>query len=120
MTGFNPDAFSAAWNNHDLDMIMAMSSDDCVFLASAGSSPSGGVYRGQNAVRAAYQTIFDTFKDAQWSNSRSTWITKYRILTEWCFRATKPDGLSLVVDGLDLLEISGDKVRVKNSYRKSV
>ena len=120
MTGFNPDAFSAAWNAHDLDAIMAMSSDDCVFLASAGSPPSGAVHKGQAAVRAAYQNIFNTFKDAQWSNSRSTWIAKDRVLTEWCFRATKADGTSLVVDGLDLLEISGDKVRVKNSYRKSV
>jgi hypothetical protein len=120
MTGFNPDAFSAAWNAHDLDTIMAMSTDDCVFLASAGSAPSGAVHTGQGAVRAAYQAIFDMFKDAQWSNSRSTWIAKDRVLTEWCFRATKSDGSSLVVDGLDLLEISGDKVRVKNSYRKSV
>jgi ketosteroid isomerase-like protein len=120
MTGFNPDAFSAAWNGHDLDAIMAMSSDDCVFLASAGSSPSGAVHKGQAAVRAAYQNIFNTFIDAHWSNSRSTWIAKDRVLTEWCFRATKADGTSLVVDGLDLLEISGDKVRVKNSYRKSV
>ena len=120
MTGFNPDVFSAAWNAHDLDAIMAMSSDDCVFLASAGSSPSGAVHKGQAAVRTAYQNIFNTFKDAQWSNSRSTWIAKDRVLTEWCFQATKADGTSLVVDGLDLLEISDDKVRVKNSYRKSV
>ena len=120
MTGFNPDAFSTAWNAHDLDAIMAMSTDDCVFLASAGAQPSGTVYKGQIAVRAAYQTIFNTFKDAQWSSSRSTWIAKDRVLTEWCFRATKPDGTSLVVDGLDLLEISDGKVRVKNSYRKSV
>lgn len=120
MTGFNPDAFSTAWNAHDLDAIMAMSSDDCIFLGSAGASPSGAVHKGQDAVRAAYQTIFDTFKDAQWSESRSTWIAKDRVLTEWRFRATKSDGTSLVVDGLDLLEISGDKVRVKNSYRKSV
>lgn len=120
MTGFNPDAFSAAWNAHDLDTIMAMSSDDCIFLASTGSSPSGAVHQGQAAVREAYQSIFQTFKDAQWSESRSTWIAKDRVLTEWRFRATKPDATSLVIDGLDLLEISGDKVRIKNSYRKSV
>ena len=117
---FDPDIFSAAWNAHDLDMIMAMSSDQCEFHASAGVEPCGTVYRGQEAVRAAYASIFKTFPDAQWSSSRSTNVAENRILTEWCFIATKADGSQLKVDGLDFLEIYNGKVKVKNSYRKSI
>jgi hypothetical protein len=117
---FDPDAFSAAWNAHDLDMIMAMSSDQCEYHASAGADPRGKVYIGQEAVRAAYASIFKTFPDAQWSSSRSTHIAKNRILTEWRFIATKADGNELKVDGLDFLEIDNGKVKVKNSYRKSI
>jgi ketosteroid isomerase-like protein len=120
MAKFDPEAFSAAWNRHDLDAIMAMSSEDCDFFASAGAAPSGAAFHGQEAVRAAYQGIFDMFHDAQWSNSRSTWLGPDRVLTEWQFHATKPDGITLRVNGLDILELAGDKVRVKNSFRKSI
>ena len=117
---FDPARFSAAWNAHDLDTIMAMSSDQCEFHASAGADPRGTVYIGQEAVRTAYASIFQTFPDAQWSSSRSTYIAENRILAEWRFIATKADGSELKVDGLDLLEIDNGKVKIKNSYRKSI
>jgi hypothetical protein len=120
MFPFDSTAFSAAWNAHELDTIMAMSSDDCEFHSSAGSDPRGTVYVGPDAVRAAYANLFAAFPDAQWSDSRSTLIGESRVLTEWRFIATKPDGTKLKVDGLDVLELSNGKVKIKNSYRKSI
>ena len=120
MSEFDPDAFSRAWNAHNIDLIMAMSTEDCEFHASSGADPRGAISTGQDAVRAAYLAIFKTFPDAQWSNSRSTQIGENRFLTEWRFIATKADGTRLIVDGLDLLNISDGKVRVKNSYRKAI
>jgi len=120
MSTFDPDAFAAAWNSHDIDQLMAMSSEDCIFLASAGPAPGGTMYSGQMAVRAAYLALFKAFPDGQWTNSRATAIGENRVLVEWQFSATKSDGQPMLVDGLDILDITAGKVRVKNSYRKSI
>ena len=120
MSTFDPDAFAAAWNSHDIDQLMAMSSEDCIFFASAGPAPGGTMYSGEMAVRAAYQALFKAFPDGQWTNSRATAIGGNRVLVEWQFSATKSDGQPMLVDGLDILDITAGKVRVKNSYRNSI
>ena len=120
MSTFDPDAFAAAWNSHDLDQLMKMSSEDCIFLASTGSAPGGTIYSGQIEVREAYAAIFKAFPDGQWTNSRATSLGGGRYLTEWRFAATKPDGEPISVDGLDILEITEGKVSLKNSFRKSI
>ena len=48
------DRFADAWNRHDLDALMSMMTDDCVFEASAGADVNGQRSEGQAAVRAAY------------------------------------------------------------------
>ena len=35
------DGFADAWNRHDLDALMSMMTDDCVFQASAGPQADG-------------------------------------------------------------------------------
>ncbi|MFV1962964.1 MAG: nuclear transport factor 2 family protein [Acidimicrobiia bacterium] len=42
-----------AWNAHDLDRLMALFADDCVFDASGGSSVHGQRFEGRGAVRDA-------------------------------------------------------------------
>ena len=120
MTEFDPDLFARSWNAHDLDQLMAMSSENCEFWASAGSGPNGTIHKGQAAVRQAYAAIFSAFPDAQWTNSRASVINDDQILTEWCFTATKSDGSQLAVDGLDILTIENGKVLIKNSFRKAL
>ena len=44
--------FAAAWNRHDLDALMSMMTDDCVFEASAGPDVNGQRSEGRAAVRA--------------------------------------------------------------------
>ena len=53
------DRFVTAWNDHDLDAIMACFTEDCVFWSSAGPSPQGGVFEGKRAVEEAYRAIFN-------------------------------------------------------------
>ena len=48
------DRFAEAWNGHDLDALMSMMTDDCVFEASAGPQAAGQRSEGRVAVRAAY------------------------------------------------------------------
>jgi ketosteroid isomerase-like protein len=113
------EAFGAAWNRHDLDAIMDMTAEDGEFWSAAGSQACGERYAGKEAVRAAYAGIFATFPDGQWTKSRVTMIGPERGMSEWLFVGTKTDGSRVEVDGLDLLDLAGGKVRIKNSFRKA-
>ena len=50
--------FADAWNRHDLDALMSMMTDDCVFEASAGPDVNGQRSEGRQAVRAAFAAVF--------------------------------------------------------------
>lgn len=52
------DRFGALWAEHDLDGALSMLTDDCVFDAT-GPAPDGARCVGREAIRAAWQPIFD-------------------------------------------------------------
>jgi uncharacterized protein (TIGR02246 family) len=52
------DRFGAAWAEHDLDKVLSMVTDDCVFDAT-GPPPDGTRCVGRDAIRAAWRPIFD-------------------------------------------------------------
>jgi steroid delta-isomerase-like uncharacterized protein len=110
--------FADAWNRHDLDALMAMMTDDCVFQASAGPQADGQRSEGKPAVRAAYAAVFDTFPDARWANARH-FIVDNRGVSEWTFTGTQRDGKRVEVTGCDLFTFRDGKIAVKNSYRKN-
>ena len=112
------DRFADAWNRHDLDALMAMMTDDCVFEASAGPQVDGQRSEGRPAVRAAYAAVFDTFHDAHWANSRH-FISGNRAVSEWTFTGTHKDGRRVEVNGCDLFTLKDGKIAIKNSYRKN-
>jgi ketosteroid isomerase-like protein len=47
-------AFTDAWNRHDIDAPMSFMTDDCVFETAAGPDVCGMRYQGRDAVRAAF------------------------------------------------------------------
>ena len=110
--------FAEAWNRHDLDALMAMMTDDCVFEASAGPQVCGQRSEGQEAVRAAYAAVFGTFPDAHWANPRH-FVVGDRGVSEWTFTGTQKDGRRVEVNGCDLLTSRDGKIAVKNSFRKN-
>jgi steroid delta-isomerase-like uncharacterized protein len=112
------DRFADAWNRHDLDALMAMMTDDCVFQASAGSQVDGQRSDGQQAVRAAFADVFETFPDAHWANARHV-VAGDRAVSEWTFTGTQRDGKRVEVNGCDLFTLRDGKIAVKNSYRKN-
>jgi steroid delta-isomerase-like uncharacterized protein len=112
------DRFAAAWNRHDLDALMSMMTDDCVFEASAGPDVNGQRSEGRHAVRAAFADVFETFPDAHWANARHV-VAGNQAVSEWTFTGTKRDGTRVEVNGCDLFTLRDGKIAVKNSYRKN-
>ena len=112
------DRFADAWNRHDLDALMSMMTDDCVFEASAGPQVDGKRSEGQQAVRAAYAAVFEAFHDAHWASARH-FIVGHRGVSEWTFTGTQKDGRRVEVTGCDLFTFRDAKIAIKNSYRKN-
>ena len=110
--------FAEAWNRHDLDALMAMMTDDCVFQASAGDAVDGEKHHGQQAVRAAYAAVFEQYPDAHWGNAHH-FASGDRGVSEWTFRGTRRDGKRVEVLGCDLITFRDGKIAVKNSFRKN-
>jgi len=112
------EAFAGAWNRHDVDALMSMMTDDCVFEASAGPEVNGQRSEGRDAVRAAFAAVFDTFPDAHWANPRHL-VAGDRGVSEWTFTGTQRDGTRVEVTGCDLLTFRDGRIAIKNSYRKN-
>ena len=111
-------AFAEAWNRHDVDALMSFMTDDCVFDASAGPEVCGQRHVGRDAVRAAYAEVWSTFPDAHWGGARHV-VQGDRGLSEWTFTGTRADGSRVEVDGCDVFTFRGDKIQVKDSFRKN-
>lgn len=111
-------SFADAFNAHDVDAIMSHMTEDCVFEASAGPDFDGEKFVGQEQVSKAFENVFETFPDAQWSNARH-FIAGERGFSEWIFTGTKADGTGVEVTGCDLFTFENGKIAIKNSYRKN-
>ena len=92
-------------------------SEDCVFQLSSGPDVDGTRYTGYKEVEKAFRKILDLFPDCQLTNHRH-FISGNRGVTQWTFVATNEDGSTTEVNGCDLFTFTGNKIAVKNSFRK--
>jgi steroid delta-isomerase-like uncharacterized protein len=110
--------FAEAWNRHDIDALMSIMTEDCVFEASAGPDVCGTRYAGRDAVRSGFAEVWATFPDAHWGSARHIVIGD-RGVSEWTFTGTRADGTRVEVDGCDLFTFREGRIAVKDSYRKN-
>jgi ketosteroid isomerase-like protein len=111
-------SFVDAFNAHDIKAIMLHMTGDCIFQASAGPDADGEKFSGQDQVAKAFEDVFKTFPDAQWSNAKH-FFSGNRALSEWIFTGTKSDGTKVEVTGCDVFTFKDGKIAIKNSYRKN-
>lgn len=112
------EAHISAWNDHDLDRLMSLFSDDCVFEASGGPAVSGERFVGKEAVRGAFAGVLESMPDAHWGGGRHRVIDAGYGVSEWTLTGTFTDGRSLEVNGCDFLTVRDGLIVLKNSYRK--
>ena len=110
-------AFGEAWNSHDADLVVSYMTDDCVFHASLGPELLGRSYVGAEEVRQGVQTFFDRYPDGRFEDS-SVFVGGDRGASEWTFVWTDEAGETRRVRGCDLFAFEGDRIRLKNAFRK--
>lgn len=111
------EAYGEAFNQHDVDALMSMMTEDCVFETAAGPEAHGTRHSGQQAVRTAFAAMFINFPDSHWGNARH-FVCGERGVSEWTYAATRADGSGIEVNGCDVFTFRDGKIAVKNAYRK--
>jgi len=107
-----------AWNSHDIDLLMTLFADGCVFDASAGPESSGRQFVGWVQVRSAFADVFRSMPDANWGEGRHFVISDAYGVSEWRLTGTLPDGTPVDVLGCDFITVRDNKIVRKNSFRK--
>jgi ketosteroid isomerase-like protein len=103
-------SFGAAWANHDLEGTLELVTDDCVF-DSTGPAPDGVRHEGRDALRQAWQPIFDD-STARFE-PEETFCSDDRVVQLWRYSW---DGGH--VRGVDVFRVRDGRVAEKLSYVK--
>lgn len=107
-----------AWNSHDLEDLMSLFADDCVFEASGGEEVTGKRFEGHVDVGRAFAEVLESIPDAHWGNGRHHVLAPDYGVSEWTLTGTLSDGRRVEVDGCDFLRVSEGKIVLKSSFRK--
>jgi uncharacterized protein (TIGR03086 family) len=103
--------FNDAFNRHDVDGVMALMTDDCVFDAT-GPAPDGQRFEGQDEVRAEWERLFEASPTARFETEEII-AAGDRAVVRWTYHFG--DGH---VRGMDVLQIRDGRVAEKRSYVK--
>ena len=121
------DRYNAAWNDHDVDAIVSMHTEDSVFE----NHTTGDVNIGKEAIAAAIGGIFGVFPDLSFE-ARSQYIRDDLVVQEWTARGThqgpmrragltiEPTGRAVEYRGMDIIPIRDGLVARKDVYSDGV
>lgn len=108
-----------AWNSHDVDRLMGLFADDCVFEASGGPDVCGRRFTGRAEVRQAFADVLASMPDAQWGDGRHFVLADDYGVSEWRLTGSLPaDGTRIDVLGCDFLTFRDGEIIRKSSFRK--
>lgn len=108
--------FGEAWRMKDVDRLMEFITDDCVFRASVGVEP-GTTFSGRAEVRHGFELML-AYDAGFESHGGVAFIVGNRGAAQWSYSRTDPTGQVDHVHGCDLYEFDGDRIRVKDAYRR--
>jgi ketosteroid isomerase-like protein len=108
--------FSAAFGRGDVDAIMALMTDDCVFEAT-GPAPDGVLHEGAELVRGVWQELFGQTRDPAFTEEES-FVSGDRGVLRWRFDWSDDTGAPGHVRGVDVLRLRDGRVAEKLSYVK--
>lgn len=121
------DRYNAAWNDHDVDSIVELHTEDSVFE----NHTTGDVNVGKDAIGNAIRGIFTVFPDLSFETRRQ-YIRDDLVVQEWTAHGThlgkmmraglevEPTGKQVEYRGMDVIPIDGGKVARKDVYSDGV
>ena len=107
------------FNRHDLDAIMSLFADDCVFESPRGPDPWGTRFVGETEVREGLGGRFRGIPDVHYGDG-DHFVSGERGASEWTLTGTTVEGEHLEVRGCDLWTFRGDDIVLKDSFWKIV
>lgn len=108
--------FNEVFNQHDVDAIMALMTDDCVF-ENTFPRPDGERFVGQAAVRRVWETLFTDSPHAHFE-FEEIFAADDRCVVRWRYTWLDKIGQPGHVRGVDLFRVVNGKVAEKLSYVK--
>ena len=111
--------FSAAWTEKDLDGLMALMADGCLFRASVGPEP-GASFEGREEVRRGFSLFLGGDQDdpAVETDTEAPLVCVDFAVTRWTSRFPQPSGPPVVIRACDILGFEGERIKFKDTYRK--
>ena len=110
-------AITTAFDEHDLDGIMAHFADDAVFDGAAGDGPLGHPVRRAGGGPRGFAARFAGIPDIRYRGD-AHFVDGDRGASEWTLSGTTTDGQRIEVRGCDLWTFGDGKVVKKDSYWK--
>ncbi|WOX19985.1 nuclear transport factor 2 family protein [Streptomyces solicathayae] len=109
--------FGDAWRRKDLDALMDFMTEDCEFRASVGNEP-GTTFRGHDQVRMGFALMMAFDEGYESRPGGTAFISGDQGAPQWSYVRTDEAGTVHEVHGCDLFRFEGDRIRVKDAYRK--
>jgi ketosteroid isomerase-like protein len=106
-----------AFDQHDLEGIMAHFADDAVFDAPRGPERHGQRFVGRDAIREAFAGRFSGIPDVRYQDDEH-FVDGDRGASEWTLSGTTTTGQRIEVRGCDLWVFRDGKVVKKDSFWK--
>lgn len=108
--------FHLAFNQHAVDQIMALMTEDCVFETTY-PPPDGVRLEGQAAVRAYWEQLFRESPQAHFA-IEELFASAQRGVIRWRYTWVDAQGQADHVRGVDIFRVRAGKVAEKLSYVK--
>ena len=121
------DRYNAAWNEHDVETIVSLHTEDSVFQ----NHVTGDVNVGREQIGRAISGIFAVFPDLTFETRRA-YVRDDLVVQEWTARGThqgtmnragvevQPTGRQVEYEGMDVIPIRDGLVARKDVYSDSV
>jgi len=110
--------FDAAWGAGDIDKLLSFMAEDAVYSASVGPEP-GETFRGCEDLRRGFEQMLEHDSKRKRTGGE-TWALGNFGFARWEFEERDPDGRTHTIEGIDHFEFTGDLIRRKDAFRKTV
>ena len=121
------DRYNTAWNEHDVEAIVAMHTEDSVFE----NHVTGDRYEGHESIAGAIAGIFGVFPDLTFE-ARRQYLREDLVVQEWTACGThlgrmtragiavEPTGRAVDYRGMDIIPLRNGLVARKDVYSDSI